>query len=87
MLYLFFSGPVSNLIKWKVEQMLLQDLKDFVEDETFVIVKCTSCAKMCSVEEFGFSRIIPGMPVFCTSEKVCSNCMDQDKFLFLTSKS
>ena len=45
MLYLFFSGPVSNLIKWKVEGMLLQDLKDFVEDETFVIVKCTTCAK------------------------------------------
>ena len=86
-MYVVFSGPVSNLLKWKVERMLLQDLRDFVEDETFVIVECKTCSKMCCVEEFGFSRIISGMPVFCSSPKVCSNCMDQDNFLVLTLKS
>ena len=86
MLYVVFSGPVSNLLKWKVKGMLLQDLRDFVEDETFVIVECKMCSKMCCVGEFGFSRIIPSMPVFCSSLKVCSNCMDQDNFLVITSK-
>ena len=82
-----FSGPVSNLLKWKVELMLLQDVRDFVEDDTFVIVECKTCSKMCSVEEFGFPRIIPGMPVFCSLQEVCSYCMDQDKFLVLMSEN
>ena len=41
--------------------------------------------KFGSIEHFGFSRIIPGMPVFSSSLNQCSNCMDQDKFLVLTS--
>ena len=67
--------------------MLLQDVRDFVEDDTFIIVECKNCSKMCSVEEFGFPRIIPGMPVSVVHIEVCSYCMDQDKFLGLMWKS
>ena len=60
---------------WQIKNILLM---------TFV-VECKTCTEMCSIEDFGFWRIIPGMPGFSSSLNQCSNCMDQDKFLVLTS--
>ena len=84
-IFVCFSSPVCTLIHWKLELCLQSGLRDFKEDGTYIIAKCKNCGTMCTIDNYGFSGCIPGMPVYCDSMKLCSSCMPTDIFKAMTS--
>ena len=62
-----------------------KNLRDFMDDKkVYVVVKYSKSDSMCTVEDFGFTRVIPVMPIFSHMMQQCSYCMDEDSFLVIT---
>ena len=64
----------------------MKDQKDFQPDETFIVMECLKCGGMASVSMNGFKGIIPGLAIYSSELRQCSQCMDRDSFTWLTSQ-
>ena len=77
-----------KLLSWKVQKLafrVLKGLKGETDDPTYILVECYNCGFMACLPDYGFEGTIPGIPVFNYENRNCSNCMDQEAFIALTS--
>lgn len=85
---LIFRFPMIKLLQWKLQKLafrVLNELNAGPEDLTYIVVQCCTCEMMSCVPNYGFDGIIPGIPVFNYEKRQCSNCMDHETFVALTS--
>ena len=78
--------PVVKFFSWKLEKKLIHEEKEFSDGEVVVVLQCLKCGEMVSVTNFGFNCIIPGLAMYSSEVNMCSNCMDNETFNYMTSQ-
>ena len=59
----------------------MQEDQQVSNSDMFIVVQCLNCNTMASL-----GCVIPGMAVYSSETRLCSNCMDTDTFKYLTGQ-
>ena len=78
--------PVVKFYSWKLELQLIRGDKEVPDSDVVVVIQCSNCKTMASLGKLSIERCIPGMPVYSTDTKSCSNCIDHGMINYLTGQ-